>query len=246
MLETAVGLAAGLGTELQALFVEDTNLLRLTELPFLRAVDPFSGATRELSSQNMLRGVRAYASRTRETLARMASRSRVRWSFRTVQGMGTSEVLTAASDADLVILGGPSRPTDATTQEVVSRATGSVLVLRERVHSGGPVLVLYEGTPDSVRVLEIASSLASTWRAPLVLLTPTGSPEMAPELIERLTAGVHRLSRTDVPAVLNAMRVEGGTLLVLPLSTPLTAALSLGELLEESRYPVLLTAGRGD
>ena len=245
VLEEAVGLAAGLGTELQALFVEDTNLLRLTQLPFLRAVDPFSGATRELSSQSMKRGMRAYASRAREALARTASRSRVRWSFRTVQGTGASGVLTAASDADLVILGGSSRPTDRAVQEAVSRATGSVLVLRERVRPGGPVLVLYDGTPGSSRALEIASSLASTWRAPLVLLVPAGSPETPPELIERLTARVHRLSRVDVPAVLNAMRAEGGTLLVLPLSAQPTPALSLWELLEESRYPVLLVAERG-
>jgi nucleotide-binding universal stress UspA family protein len=246
VLETAVGLAAGLRTELQALFVEDTNLLRLTELPFLRAVDPFSGATRELSSQSMEQGIRAYASLAREALARTASRSRVRWSFRTVRGTGASGALTVASDADLVILGSPSRPTDPATREAVSKATGSVLVLRERVRpGGGPVLVLYDGTPGSLRAVEIASSLASTWRAPLVLLTPAGSPEAPPELVERLTAGVHRLSRVDVPAVLNAMRAEGGVLLVLPLSTPLAPALSLWELLEESRSPVLLVAGRG-
>jgi nucleotide-binding universal stress UspA family protein len=244
MLETAVGLAAGLGTELQALFVEDTNLLRLTELPFLRAVDPFSGATRELSSQGMERGMRAYASRAREALARTASRSRVRWSFRTVQGTGTSGALTAASEADLVILGGPSRQTDPATQEAVSRATGSVLVLRGRVRPG-PVVVLFDGTPGSLRALEIASSLASTWRAPLVLLIPVGSPEAPPELVERLRARVHRLSRTDVPAVLNAVRAEGGTLLVLPLGIRLPPTLSPWELLDESRYPVLLVAGRG-
>jgi nucleotide-binding universal stress UspA family protein len=245
VLEAAVGLAAGLGTELQALFVEDTNLLRLTELPFLRAVDPFSGATRELSSQSMERGMRAYATRAREALARTASRSRVRWSFRTMRGTGASGALTVASEADLVILGGPSRPTDLATQKAVSGATGSVLVLRERVRPGRPILVLYDGTPGSSRALEIASSLASTWRAPLVLLTPTDSPEAPPELVERLTARVYRLSRVDVPTVLNAMRTEGGTLLVLPLSTQLTPAFSLWELLEESRYPVLLVAGRG-
>ena len=245
MLETAVGLAAGLGTELQALFVEDTNLLRLTELPFLRAVDPYSGATRKLSSQNMQRGMRAYASRAREALARTASRSRVRWSFRTVQGTGASGILAVASDADLVVLGGPSRPTDPATQEAVSKATGSVLVLRERVRPGRPVLVLYDGTPGSLRALEAASSLARTWRVPLILLTLSGSPEAPPELLERLTTGVHRLSRTDVPAVLHAMQAEGGALLVLSLSTQLIPALSLGELLEESRYPILLIAGSG-
>ena len=244
VLEAAVGLAAGLGTELQALFVEDTNLLRLTELPFLRAVDPFSGVTRELSSQGMERGMRAYASRAREALAITASRSRVRWSFRTMQETGASGALSVASDADLVILGSPSRPTDSATQKAVSRATGSVLVLRGRIRPGGPVLVLYDGTPGSLRPLEIASSVANTWRAPLVLLTPASSPEAPPELVEPLPARVHRLSRVDVPSVLHAMHAEGGTLLVLPLSTQLPPTLSLWELLEESRYPVLLVAGR--
>jgi len=162
-----------------------------------------------------------------------------------MQGTGASGALTVASEADLVILGAPSRPTDPATQEAVSRATGSVLVLREGVRPGGPVLVLYDGTPSSLRALEIASSLASTWRAPLVLLTPTGSPEVPPEFVEHPRAEIHSLSRVDVPAVLNAMRVEGGTLLVLPLSTQLSPARSLWELLEESRYPVLLVAGRG-
>jgi hypothetical protein len=158
--------------------------------------------------------------------------------------MGASGALTIASDADLVILGGPSRPTDPAVQEAVSRATGSVLVLRERVRPGGPILVLYDGTPGSLRALEIASSLATTWRAPLVLLTPAAdSLEARPEPVERLAARVNQLSRIDASAVLNAMRTEGGTLLVLPFSTQLSPALSLSELLKESRYPVLLVAG---
>ena len=99
-------------------------------------------------------------------------------------------------------------------------------------------------TPSSSRTLEIASNLASTWRAPLVLLTPPGSPEVPPELVERSTARVHQLPGVDVPAVLNAMRVEEGTLLVISLSAQQPPAFSLWELLEESRYPVLLVAAR--
>ena len=68
--ESAVTLAVRLQAELQGLFVEDTDLLRIAELPFAREVVGPSGHERQLSGNHMARSLRAQASQARELLSR--------------------------------------------------------------------------------------------------------------------------------------------------------------------------------
>ncbi|TCJ15855.1 hypothetical protein E0L93_11380 [Rubrobacter taiwanensis] len=231
-IRTAVGLAEELKTELTALFVEDPNLERLPRLPFLRAVDPFSGAVRELSGEGLRRGVHAYASRARAALSETA-RSRVPWAFRTVRA------LAGISGGDLLILGAPSQLASPGVREALARGDAPVLVLCEHGRSGGPVLVLYEQRPSS-GVMEMVAGLARLRRSPLVFLAPPGAPGVPPELAERLGARVRRLHAVELPAILSALREEGGSLLVLAARGESAAGLPLQALLEESRCPVLL------
>ncbi len=49
--ETGVGLAAAMGAALDALFVEDANLLRLGALPFASEISALTGARRTFSGR---------------------------------------------------------------------------------------------------------------------------------------------------------------------------------------------------
>ncbi|HHP7234546.1 MAG TPA: universal stress protein, partial [Desulfobacterales bacterium] len=60
-LQTAVELAARLGARLVGLFVEDMNLLRVTQLPFAREISLFSPWFRRLESGELERQLRVQA-----------------------------------------------------------------------------------------------------------------------------------------------------------------------------------------
>ncbi len=240
VLESAAELAARLGGELLAMFVEDTNLLRLAELPFLRAVDPFSGAVRELNGMTMERGMRAYARRAQEMLRQVASRQRVRWTFRTVQGTGISSAVSAASGTDLIVLSSPASLADAEVREALAERGGAVLVLSGRLRPGRPVVAVWSGDPASGRALEAAAYLAGSWRAPLVLLSPPDPSVQGPPDTSGLPqAASYQVQRLDAASLSGFLREMGDPgLLVVPFGT----GIKLQGIFEEGRWPVLLVA----
>ena len=82
-LEVAAELAAKYGAELIAVFVEDINLVRLSEFPFAQEIGYFSAISRQLDSQQIERELRAHARWVERTTATIAKRTNLRWSFRT-------------------------------------------------------------------------------------------------------------------------------------------------------------------
>ncbi|MGB5425985.1 MAG: hypothetical protein WBN95_04285, partial [Gammaproteobacteria bacterium] len=104
-LETAARLAAILGAELEGVFVEDINLIRLSGLPFLREFRPWSIADEQISSQRMQRELRTLARRAEQMLERVARESGVPWSFQVWQGRPEAASLLKAFGAEILSLG---------------------------------------------------------------------------------------------------------------------------------------------
>ena len=103
VLEAAVALAQRMEAELVGLFVEDEDLLHFAGLPFAREVGISSATPRALDVESMERALRALAKDAQETLAALAERTPVRWSFRVVRGSLAAELIAAAGEADLII-----------------------------------------------------------------------------------------------------------------------------------------------
>lgn len=107
-LDAAVQLAAREHAELIGMFLVDVNLIRMTELPFVREIR-FPSATE--SRMDLLRLERELKVRTEKllkTFADLADHARVRWSFRSVRGHITTELVSAASTANFLLLAGRS------------------------------------------------------------------------------------------------------------------------------------------
>ena len=102
-LEAAVELATRFQAELLGLYVEDINLLRLAQLPFAREVGTFSAGVRRLDVTEVERQIRVQTVRARRIFESRTGRTEVQWSFRVTRGSVTQEVVTAASDADLLV-----------------------------------------------------------------------------------------------------------------------------------------------
>ena len=254
-LEAAAELAAGLKAELLGLFVEDINLLRLAELPFAREMGVFSTTRRQLDILEVERELRAQASRARRALAIAAGRAQVPWSFRVARGVIAAELLAAASEADLVILGKVGwsltgrRHMGSTARAVLSQATCLTLILQEGVRLSLPILVVYDGSTIAQKALSAAIRLVRGKNGYLTVLILADGPDAARELQtnvakwlrERgLEARYRWLIGADVRHLPRIVDAEGCGMLVLPGQHSRVQSQGLLVWLDEVTCPVLL------
>lgn len=168
----AVALAARIGAELEVVFVEDEDLLRLADLPVTREVDRISGMAREMSSQSILRALHCEVAQLRREIDRLAKPSSLRSTVRVVRGHYLSEALSASAGVDVAFVHGnrralagerlPARPTRA--------AAGKAPATAKRPGTAMPLWTLFEGSAASARALEVALMLARTLGGTLVVL----------------------------------------------------------------------------
>jgi nucleotide-binding universal stress UspA family protein len=163
-LRAAVGLAARLGQELDALYVEDVNLLRLAGLPFCREVGSYTASVRLLDSRTIEQTFRRLAADIQRSIDLVARPSHVSWSFRVVRGGVSDEVTAAAHSASLVSLGrvghSPGQRIGSTTQMLLTRLECPLLIVGADGQVRPPFTVLFSSAPSSARALRLAISLA--------------------------------------------------------------------------------------
>lgn len=251
-LNAAAGVAATLGIELSGLFVADVNLLRVAELPSARALGSFSGRPLPLERRVIERGLRAEARRAREALAAVAERDLLSWSFRVARGMVAPEILAAASEANLVVLGragwSGSR-LGSTARAVAMSAPGPALIAGRETRPGSTV-VLYDGSAASERALALAAGLAG--KRNVKILVPADGQDtrsLAARAVRRLAergvpASSVEVPSGDVPGDVSALaRVanrEVADLLLVPGDTLKGGEAVLAGLVEEIECPILL------
>lgn len=103
-LELALAIAAGLKAEVEGVFVEDADLLRLAGLPFVREVRGATLNEEQVTEDRLQRELRGLARQARQSLESSASRHGVRWSFRVWRGSVQAEILAAALEAEMLTL----------------------------------------------------------------------------------------------------------------------------------------------
>ncbi len=248
-LSAAVALAERLGAELGGLFVEDVNLLRLGGHPLVREMRLPSGDWGPVERGSIEADLRAMASRAREALAEAAAPRRVAWTFRVARGRVSLEVIAAAEEADLLVLGVSghrlTRGPGETARAAAARAPVSVLLLTRGATVGPPILAAYDGSPAGDGALDLAARLADAGAGELEVLVVARDLQTSQDLSER---ALLRLDRPGVPA-----RWAGGerledllgaapphALLVVGADAPLLAEGGQERLLDLARCPVLL------
>jgi nucleotide-binding universal stress UspA family protein len=246
-MEAAAQLAAQLHAELLGMFVEDINLLRSAELPCAREVAFATRAPRAMDSRRLERALRAQAAELQQMLAAMAQRRKIRWTFRVARGRVASELLAAAQEGDMLVLGrvGTSVVQRArlgsTAQTMVSTARHTVVFLE-------PVLVLFDGSENALRALATAARLARADSLRLVVLIAGTDADTYQRLLEQasnwLTERDQRARiRPVAPGIVNlaqAVREEGGRTLVLATDHVFVEQKTLCDLMDQVRCPVVL------
>jgi nucleotide-binding universal stress UspA family protein len=254
-LEAAVDLAARLRAELSGLFVEDVNLLRLAGSPLAQEVGFFSATRRRLDAQQIEWQLRAQASRVRQALQAMAEPAEVQWSFRIARGVIASELLTAAAEVDLIILGRGGwsltrrRRLGSTARAVLSEAPCLALILQHGAGLEMPVLVVYDGSPLAQKALAAAAALVEEEEGHLTVLILADGADAAHRLQKQAAGWLQErgvevryrlLTKLSVPRLAHIVQLEGGGTLVLPARSPLLQDEALLTLLDEIEIPVLL------
>ena len=254
-LEAASELARALHAELTGIFVEDSDLLRLAHLPFAREL-LYAGQTEEVvDGRAMERALKAEAEQIRRSLQAVAGRKQLQWSFRVVRGQVEDQVLTAAEEADFVIMGqaghrpGSRTRVGSTARAVMTKSSRTVAFMQPGSRLARPVVVLFDGAPASLTALETGARLAQKDHHNLVVLVIALSGNSMPELHSQVTdwltqAGVEaRIIESNARKPLDlarAVREAGGRVLVLGGDNPLCAVEPLEALFEGTGCPIVV------
>ncbi len=260
-LDAAVNLAAGMNAELVGLFVEDTAYLRLAEIPCAREFLYFSANEVPLSRASMESRLKGQAEQARKALAAVAHRAKIEWSFRTVRGDVTSEVLAAAGDVDLLAIGRRGWSLDrrlriGSTALELSASSIPVLLLRESgLPHGASVVVYYDGSPAAKRGLAAALQLEDAGMDGITVLLDAANPDDAKLLQNEIEALTRRTTHTlmycqidpnDKASLLRALEPERQGVFVLGGREFLKKLPPLDVLLRETEMSLLLLGSEPD
>lgn len=179
-LELATALASNAGADLEVVFVEDADLLRLADLPVTCEIDRTSGMSRDLDARRMLRALRCEVQQVRRELARLGKSSSVHTTMTVVRGHYLTEALAASVRGGVTFVHGARRPWPGDFQPMtaipsIAVASGSARGIRPGTRS--PLLTLFDGTPASTRALEVALVLSRGAPGRLTVLIAGGGDE---------------------------------------------------------------------
>ena len=251
-LDVAVQLATWHNADIEGLYVEDINLLRLAALGVGREIGPTSPSPLPIEPGQLARRLSLDAAKARRLLAETAERHSVRWAFRVERGNVASVIRQAAGEVDIVTLGraGAGRPgpgrLGSTAQALTDQLPQSVIVVQAPVTTGRNVMTFFDGSECGRRAVTIAASLCKRLQARLVILATrrtatAGESDETPlsaaaaDLVGDLDVAFRvRMVRTDADLV-RTIREEDPSLCIVGCETP-----SEGSLLRQlaNRLPV--------
>ncbi len=255
--DAATALATRLGAELEGLFVEDIDLVNLAGLPIGREFDLKTGRAAPFDAAALEKQLRQEVARARRMVEAAASGMHLRACFRVTRGRLDAEIVSAAGEADLLIVGAagldigfgmrfrPSRVALAAAEH----APRSVLLLRSGTTVEGHPLVPYDGSPGAEKALDAAISLAELNDKGIRILLTTQDREEADRLERQVTektraAGLRpKVQRATGATLIDMCRIVHDTeadILVLSADDVRLAGEGRNTLLERVACPVLL------
>jgi len=254
-LNIAAELAAAQRAELEGLFVEDINLLQLCEFPFVREISYWGTSLRPIDRLETERQLRVRAQQLKMILANVAREHNVPWKFRVTRGGVPSEVLAAAENADLTVLGGSgwsmhrSRMAGSTVRSLVLQGRGLTLIIQKGMLFQPPVQVLFTGSELSERALSLALTLSRKKDLSVLFLIAFGEQEMVDKIegqVKEICAGqsvqvaMRVLPFTDLDKIAATSRSLGSGPMFIPCEEPHLYGEKLQELISSMDNPVFL------
>lgn len=180
VIETGAALGAGMHAMLDALFVEDEQLLRLAALPFARELGFPSARLRRIGAEDLERALRGQVDQVRKQLAAAAAALELPWQLSVLRGDVLRTAFGYANVADILVLG---RSVAAAMPDAKRSVQAGFPSLRRRA-----ILALFDGNAAGVKALAAAQALARVAPGELVVLIPASGPEPFRRLREQAAA----------------------------------------------------------
>jgi len=255
-LQSAAMLANQLHAELQAMFVEDINLLRLAELPFAREMVFGSHEGRRITLANMERQIQQQTARLRAIVEELATQQHINVDFKVLRGHISEELCLAAQQMDLLILGKKNTrqlqqapKLGRITHDVLSTLSCNVLLLQQGAVVERPVAVLFDGSVAGQRALQLALQLAHGDHDQLLLIYPaTGEQQRQVWLQQAVTlsrefgvdAAWRMLDSNSSDALLQTLMQNNSRVLILAAVNRNFAAEAVQDIIQRSPVPVIV------
>jgi len=237
-LEALGALAESSPSDILGMYVEDTELLMLAELPIAREYCLLTHVERRLQTPDIERLFRVQARAAQQSLAEIARRFGSSLSFRTARGAATALMREALSEVDLMLFG---------AVRSALRLPGNLSRTSATRLSRQPVAVVYDGSDAARRALRIALQLATDVNLSLVVLLRAGNVEELPALVNQVSrlAGTRQTRLIEMvnpgwQELLAQVRHHRSALLVVATTEELLQEENLGRLRTGPNCPVVL------
>jgi hypothetical protein len=176
-MQAAVRIARAFGSDLESLFVEDTQLFDCAAYGFAREISLSGRQSRALSLDTMMRDLHLAAQGTRRQLEALTREAQVPLRCRVVRDEPLRALTIACAEVgpwNVVILGEPFAAGHSGELKQmlaeVSGTTGIVMVGPRAVRVAGPVIVAVEDTAELPDMLRTAERVAAVDGVEIVLL----------------------------------------------------------------------------
>jgi len=228
-------LAHRMGAELEGVFVEDSDLLRLAGLTFLEEFRPTSGRAERFHSTRMQQELRAVARRAERALAEYAERRGVPCSFRVWRGSMERELL-AGLQADIVAL----------------MRLGAVALQPPRRRAAEVISAYFDGSEEAGRALRTAADIAADSDRISLQILLAQSPGTGPEELKRKAqellpdqpgeVSYHSLEDHGLAELVQILEDAGSSALVIHRDNELLRSAPLRESLSRLHCPLFLVS----
>ncbi len=193
--ETAFELARALRSEIDAIFIEDQDLMAAAELSCAREIALVSGRRAAISPGRMARDMRMITGAIRRRMEQMARANEVPHRFDVVREHPAQAVATATREGAFVAMTEPYSSRSAQEIAELARAHANVagfVLVGPRVRTvTGPIVVAIESTSDLEQLVETAANVGSSNGSLAILVIGEDESEiktLGVAVRERLTA----------------------------------------------------------
>lgn len=236
-LEIATEFAALLQVQLNVLFIEDVNLLKLSELPFAKELDPSSGTLRPLESDRVISALQSNVRILQHRLDEEIQKYRINVSTEVIRGhyLSTAKKMTRERDALVLSYAGVPAPS------MKSFAGGKPAA---SARPRGCVWVVHDESDRDYRCLQLGLSLCQHSGAELVVVASGNADKSTLEDRLRSLTTVPQQSQYTVLAapdetlLTRTFFTKGCAVMILPRG--LDPKKSIGPYLQRIKSPAIL------
>lgn len=241
--------------ELRGLFVHDEQWFRIGRFPLSNEISEITGEKRKLAEKYIEKQIQLLENRIKEHMRNIDRIFDIDHKWNSVKGTIETEVLKAGKKADLITIGrtGFSNKLEdklgRTARYIVKHSEKPVLLLEEGQRLSQSVIVIYDGTSQAKRSLDLGLKIAGNNEGELLifgLIAPSESVKDRTREIEKkvqnadVDISLRLFKRDDILNLTSNIYQLTGGLLIIPKDQPLIKEEWIGKIFNLAQCPLLL------